>query len=280
MTGKANFKYICAHRSKSAHYLFRVDAEYEDYDCHSSCIIWDTITLYGVPHDLSDEALSNVFDGKYADAIEIGSMYGCLILCKQMLTEGEDPWLICDDEDGDLEYTISALKDPECPLNEDDGNPWQDVYYIHEWNMKRGYKSAALKSEILDRLPNIILMLFNVKPDILVYYPAPLKYKPDPNEEARHKALQNIGMQKLEAAFSFLTDKSNNSESGELKNNIRNFGVYYKLNENEFNYLARRRQVGISYPESAKRKSEFSFFESNGFVEAGNSRLLYKISDQ
>lgn len=239
MASKSKFEYICAQRSHQANYMFSLDSDYEDDDCHDSCITWDTITFYGVPYDLSDQALDNIHNGDYTDAIKIGSMYGCLILCKQMLAEGEDPWEICDDVHGDLEYTISALKDPECPLNEDDGDPYQDVYYIHEWEMEKGHNSAALKAEILDRLPNIILMLFQVKPDILAYYPSPLKYTPDPDQEARYEALQNIGKQKLEAAFSFLKDEDSEGETSE--SNVKSFGVAYKLSTNELNYLMRRR---------------------------------------
>ena len=274
MAGKINFEYICAHRAHLANYLFSL-AE-DALDCHNSCIVWDTITFYGVPRDLSDEDIDSIQDGDYTNAIKVGSMQGCLILCKQMLVEDEDPWQICDDENGDLEGTISALKGQGCPLNEEDGDPWQDVYYIHEWNMEKGYNSAALKSEILDRLPNIILMLFHVKPDILAYYPAPLKYKPDPVLEARLQALEHISVQKLDAYFDSILGNTD-SKSSASESNIRSFGVAYKLSETEQNDLIRRLEANGAYPESAKRKREFSFFGNNGFVEAGNSRLLYKV---
>ncbi len=274
MIGKSNFEYICAHRSHLANYLFSLDNDYAD--CHNSCTIWDTITFYGVPLDLSDEDISSIQDGDYTNAIKIGSMQGCLILCRQMLVEDQDPWQICDDDNGDLEGTISALKRPGCPLNEEDGDPWQDVYYIHKWTMEKGYNSAPLKGEILDRLPNIILMLFHVKPDILAYYPTPLKYTPDPALEARLQALENISVQKINAYFDSLLG-STDSESNPSKSNIRSFGVAYKLSESEQNELIKRIEAGGAYPKNAKRKKEFSFFESHGFMEAGNSRLLYKV---
>jgi len=37
-----------------------------------------------------------------------------------------------------------------------------------------------------------------------------------------------------------------------------------------------RRHSGSSYPEEAKNKDEYAFFEANGFEEVGDSRLLYK----
>ena len=40
--------------------------------------------------------------------------------------------------------------------------------------------------------------------------------------------------------------------------------------------LMRRRHSGSSYPEAAKDKEEYAFYATNGFVEANDSRLLYK----
>lgn len=280
MARKVDFEYICAHRFHSANCQFRVDAEYEDYDCSDSCIVWDTITFYGVPSGLPEEDLESIDAGDYTNAIKIGSMYGCLILCKQILAQGQDPWDICDGESGDLEATIAALKREGCPLNDDEGDPWQDVYYIHEWNMEKGYNSATLKSEILERLPKIILLLFHVKPDILAYFPTPLEYTPDPNLQARLQALEYYSREKLQAAFNSMGHGDSASVTNTPESNIRSFGLAYKLSEKEQDELIEKIQSIGAYPESAKRKREFSFFESNGFVEAGNSRLLFKISEE
>ena len=48
------------------------------------------------------------------------------------------------------------------------------------------------------------------------------------------------------------------------------------LDEEQINYLAGKRTSGVSYPESAKIKEIWDFYESFGYEEIGNSRLLYK----
>jgi hypothetical protein len=271
MSKKIHFEYIVAESGAGPHnHMFSLDREHDDFDCHASCILWNNITFHGVPDDLSDTELEDINNGDYTKTVKIGSIFGCLILCKQMLMEGQDPWEICDDENGDLEYTLSALKGPEGPLNEEDGDPWLDIYYIHEWKMERGYNTASMKSKLLDLLPNITLMLFHVKPDILAYFPSPLKYEPDPNEQARQEALGKIISQKMETYFENIIDQ----DSSKKESNVRNFSEAYVLSEDEINYFLGRKQSGPPYPESAKNRKEFSFFE--GFEEAGDSYLLYK----
>jgi hypothetical protein len=116
---------------------------------------------------LSDNQLGNIDNGDYLNAVKIGKLFGCLVLCKQMIKEDNDPLEVCDDSDGDLEYTISALRDEGGPLNLEHGNPDQDVYYIHELQMESGYEYDPLKSKILEELPGLILSFLHVAPDIL-----------------------------------------------------------------------------------------------------------------
>lgn len=72
-------------------------------------------------------------------------------------------------------------------------------------------------------------------------------------------------------------------ENIDLKNklNLLNFGGsvenIMRLDEDELKLIMGRRHSGSSYPEEAKDCKEYAFYESNGFEEAGNSRLLYKI---
>jgi hypothetical protein len=47
-------------------------------------------------------SVNSVYDGDYNNLIKIGEITGDLILCKQMLYEGENPWVIFDDLDGDF----------------------------------------------------------------------------------------------------------------------------------------------------------------------------------
>jgi len=85
--------------------------------------------------------MGSIYEADYGDAVKIGELFGCLILCRQIIDENEDPLIICDDIDGDLEYTISALSDHDGPQNPEEGDPYQDVYYIHDFKMKEGYES-------------------------------------------------------------------------------------------------------------------------------------------
>lgn len=269
MSEKTHFQSICADFSDSQIHLFDIEKEYDDYDCHDTCVIWSHITFYGVPLNASDDDIQSLYEHDYKNALKIGELTGCLIMCKQMLFESEDPLIICDDLDADLEYTVSALSDEECPLDE---NPYQDVYYIHDLAMEDGYKDdVLLKSRIIDELPVLILKFLHVAPDILAFYPLPLEHEPDPDEEVRYNALQNIKAQKISSALASLSD-----EQPEEKSNVINFGDAYKFSEDELNMVMRRRYSGSSYPEAAKDKDEYAFYATNGFIEANDSRLLYK----
>lgn len=270
------FESICADASGNRNHIFQLDSDHSNYDCVDTCVIWDRIIFYGIPFDLSEDQMYRIYEGDYSNANKIGEILGCLILCKQILNVGDDPLDICDAVDGDLEYTISALSDKDGPLNIESGEPYQDVYYIHGLKMEASYDDVALKSRIINELPGLILSLFHVAPDLLAYYPMPLEFTPNPEQEARYQALQNIAKQKMESAFNVLNKKVS-QKKGDKK--ILRFGDAYQLSEDELNMVMRRRHSGSSYPEDAKDKREFDFYKGNGFEEAGDSRLLYKRVD-
>lgn len=96
----------------------------------------------------------------------------------------------------------------------------------------------------------------------------PLESECDAGEEERYQTLQSIAVQKMDAVCA-------NKEKNET--NIIQFGELYQFNEDAMNMIMRRRYSGSSYPEEAKNMQEFDFYEMNGFREAGNSRLLYKL---
>lgn len=271
MREKIKFQSICAYYSCDNNHFFDIDSDYDDYDCHDTCLVWNSITFYGVPFDLLDDKMTSLYEGDYRDAVKIGELLGCLILCRQMLDEGEDPLIICDDVDGDLEYTISALTDENGSLNPEHGDPYQDVYYIHEFNMEAGYDDARLKSRIIKELPGLIFKFSHIAPDILAFYSAPLKYTPDPDKEARYQALQSICAQKITSTFGAIFEEKQNK-----KDNIIKFGDAYQFSEDELNMVMGRRHSCSSYPETAKNKDEYAFYEANGFKEVSDSRLLCK----
>ncbi len=254
------FELICADYTSLNNVIFYLEDGYEP-DCVDDCIIWGVITFYGVPEDLPDDQMNEIYEGNYEKAIKIGEIFGCLIISKYMLDVGEDPLFVCDASSGDLEYVMSALSDAGGPLNME---PYQDVYYIHEIKIDGEYE-PILKGKILDELPNIIFSLLHVSPDIVAFYPAPLEYTPDPAEKEKYDRLQRIAAQKLDLAL-------NPKENG----NVINFASAYKFSDDDLKMVTRRRYSGSSYPEEAKDLKEYAFYQAHGFEEAGNSRVLYK----
>ena len=89
------------------------------------------------------------------------------------------------------------MSDEDGPLNIENGDPYQDIYYIHEFKMLPNYDNEFLKNRIIEELPGLILKLLHVAPDIIAYYPAPLEYEPDPDKEFRYDTLQAIVAQRL-----------------------------------------------------------------------------------
>lgn len=270
MNTKNQFDYFCADYSGTKNYIYNCSV---DHDCHDTCLKWVIFTLYGIPIGLTDSDYDAIHSGKYEKAVNIGQIYGCLILCRRIIEEGYDPEEICDDVDGDLQYTISALKDKGGPLDEEDGDPYQDVFYIHKFSMKKGYNNVKIRSSIIQELPYIILSLLNVFPNILAFYSAPIKYTPDPQKEKKRAILCEIVRQKMDAQPIQQESKKNNG--------VLSFGSAYKLSDDEINMIMGKRSSNTpGYPEEDKNKKEFKFYESNGFTEIANSRLLYKRTDQ
>lgn len=275
MNKKIKIKSICADCSGLNNNIFDVSSDCNIYDYSDACIFWDIITFYGIPFDFEDEEISDFYEGDYTEGVKIGKLTGCMIMCKQMIDQGYDPLITCDDVDGDLEYTISALSDIGGPLNVESGEPYQDVYYIDELYMDPNYDEETLKSRIIEEIPRIVASLFHTFPDILAYYPAPLEYEPDPGKEARYSALQNIAIQKLDNTISEMFTDSIESEREDAKN-ILKFGDLYQFSDDELKMVMRRRNSESSYPAEARDKKEYNFYEKNGFKEVGDSRLLYK----
>lgn len=271
MSENIKFKSICADYSVKNSIIFDIDDDYNyNYDCVDTCLIWNCINFYGIPFGLSDNQIEGIYDGDYQEVVKIGKMRGCLILCKQMIEEGWDPLEVCDESSGDLEYTISALSDEDGPLNMETGDPEQNVFYIHELQIEAEYDDELLKGRIIDELPGLIFSFLHVAPDILAFYPAPLEYTPDPVVEERYQILQDIAAQKIDSVIDSISKKQHGS-------NVFQFADAYRFSEDELKFVTRRRYSGSSYPDEAKDLKEYSFYQANGFEEAGNSRLLYKF---
>lgn len=235
-------------------------------DCYDTCVIWNEITYYGFPDELDEKYHEKIENNDYSDGTYLGKIKGCLILCKQMIDEGEDPHLVCDDLDADLEYVISALSDPDQPLDE---NPFQDIFYIHEFVLIDAYQSTNLKRLILERLPSTLLKLFHVKPDLIAFYPEPLEHEPNLEDEKKSNLLSRLAMHKIDSAFS--PENTAGNDSG-----ISSVFSSYQFSEDDLNIIMGRRNSSSGYPAHAKDEKEFLLYQSAGFAESGNSRLLFK----
>ena len=166
------------------------------------------------------------------------------------------------------------MSDEDGPLNIENGDPYQDIYYIHEFKMLPNYDNEFLKNRIIEELPGLILKLLHVVPDIIAYYPAPLEYEPDPDKESRYDTLQAIVAQRLNSLTNSID--VDEKEKQDIDKKMLKFGDIYQFSDDEINYIMGRRNSGSSYPEEAKDKKEYIFYESHGFQEVGDSRLLYK----
>lgn len=277
MDTNIKFKAICAgYEGKDSVVIHLENDHYNDYDCVDTCIIWTSIPFYGIPFSLeNDDKMERVYRHDYRGLTKIGTLAGCLILCEQIIVEGYDPLEVCDASSADLEHVISALSDIEGPLNEETGDPYRNVFYIHELEMESGWDDAELKAKIIKQLPWLILSFHHVMPDILAFYPAPLAHAPNTAEEERYKILQQIAAQKIERALTPEAKKP----LGKGEDNLLSFAEFYQFNEDDMKFVTRRRYSGSTYPETAKDLQEYIFYEANGFEELGDSRLLFKVVD-
>jgi hypothetical protein len=276
-----DFKYICASCSDERQVIFDVaDSDHDNADlCESRCIIWKTFQFYGIsdglPEDELDEILSKCYEGVFDEAVKLGQLSGCLILCKQMIDEGYDPWDICEGAHGDLSYAIDALAADGEPLSED-GEPYQNLFYIHAFLLEDEYNKTALKSRILCELPKLLQRFYHVEPELLAFYPEPPEHEVLEellDEGSRYNRLNSIADEKMKTAISSIT--ITDEDSGK----IMKFSDKYDFSPDDLDYLHemfRRKNV---YPDSTRFLEEYIFLRGNGFSEAGKSGLLYIVTD-
>jgi hypothetical protein len=85
-----------------------------------------------VPNDSEDIAYEFIEDDNYSDCIKLASLSGYFILCRQMIMDGYEPLIVCDDESADLGNIMATLTGEGGPLNDLDGDSMQDALYIDE----------------------------------------------------------------------------------------------------------------------------------------------------
>ena len=211
------------------------------------------IHLYGIPDDLPEGDIENIYNGGSDKAVYIGEIIGTLILGNQMSVDGENFLMLCDDMSADLSYVASSfISDDIIDLII---GVYADVYYLHELEMEKGYDDYDLKCHILDKLPYIIFSLYHVKPQYLAYYPLPLERTDGNALVPKH----NVSLK--------IDPKITADGLPENRTDIL-------LNDNELDSLI---EGDAPYPTSAKDTELWKLYEDCGFEEIGNTRLLYKV---
>lgn len=192
-----------------------------------------------------------------------------------MIDEGYDPWEICDNSHGDLGYALSALAADGQPLSAD-GDPYQNLFYIHAFLLEDEYNKASLKGRLLIELPRLLQRFYYIVPELMAFYPEPPEREKLPEEvdvDSRYNKLNSIADEKIRTITSHIT--ITDEDTGK----IMSFSDKYEFSPDDLDYLhemLRRKNV---YPDSARFFEEYIFFRGNGFTEAGKSGLLYIGTD-
>ncbi len=210
------------------------------------------IHLYGIPDDLSESDVENIYNGGSDKSIYIGEIIGTLILGDQISEDGEDLLMLCDDMSADLSYVASTFMFED--LIDVNTGVLADIYYIYELEMEKVCDNNELKREILEKLPYILFSLYHVKPQYLAYYPLTL----DRSDADALIPKHSISV-KLDPKITV--------------NGVSADNANFLLNDDELDTLV---EGNAPYPVSAKNTELWKFYESCGFEEIGNTRMLYK----
>ena len=228
-------------------------------DPYCDTLKWGEFSIYGVPD--TEENFDKVSEGDFTSATKIGNIYGCHIPLALIINLDEDPYTICDDEHADLEAMYSALREHEIFEEAFIDN----LYYIHEVELKTEFQDCGYELQILLQLPSIIVKSLNVFPDLLVYYPRPLAH----GEPERDLDAEAILAHRIEYNAQILIDDATQSK-------ITFFPPKRDVPEKEINRFLGRRNTGDKTPEAYRNQSLYKLYKSAGFQEAGQSGWLYK----
>lgn len=233
-----------------------------DPKCNNKYVRQISVKIYAVPYqndeDDDSDAFESVFSGESTDTeINIAALTGQLILGREMNADGDYIlYDVCDAESGDLEYVASALEEvyeyPCSPITEN------NFLYIQSVKIADEFRDYA--EEIFENLPAIIQKGTNAFPDIMLYYPEPVKYEQNIFFKIRHD-MAGIAFREI------MDDAAENTTDSEVK---------LTMDEDQINHILGRRVKDETYPESAKNRVEWDLFESLGFREFNDSRLLMK----
>ena len=260
------------------------------YDLSAAYLVPVQWVFWGVPDDDSSTLIESIILGDFSNCTRICTLYGNIILCKQMIIDGYDPLIVCESESDDLQDVMNALLTTGGPLNEISGDPFQDVFYIGELAMKESLQDRHLGSRILQELPRLSATLLHVTPDILVYYPdakdefrAEDEFRAfaDFNTAAESPPTRNVtGKNHTSLDFS---DNQNSAQTGKIIPFTRKFNpdsAGFRTNDtakhDDGSNLSSPDQTGSANETDHKEENPLiSFYRKNGFRELGQERILY-----
>ena len=234
--------------------------------------------------DLDDEALDR---DKIGTAV--CTLNGWLILSNFMKSDGYDPHYICDAFSQDIEYCWSALTDPNISalsLFEDQGN----IYYVDSIDIEPAYQLQNDKTSIIvGLLANILSFINDIVNeeeimagsekeeriinggscciDTIAFYPRALPYD------------NSMQQKQTDLACSLVSQIRNEDFERTLNPDAEESDIQIKVTPELYLRAAGMRVSGDTYPEEAKNREEWDLLEAAGWYECGNSRLLYKTSN-
>ena len=135
-------------------------------------LIHVSLEFFGVAADDECAVYEAMDSGDYNNCTKIGSLWGHFIACHQMFLDGYDIFTVCDDESADLANVVSMLSEVGGPLSEDEWDPAQDIFYIHEFVIEESLRQQGIGTRLLQELPFIIKRFLNLTPHIFAYYVA------------------------------------------------------------------------------------------------------------
>ncbi len=128
-------------------------------------IMWE---FWGIPNE-DDETFSEAMEDNLSNCVKLGELSAQLVLGMEMISDGHDPVVMCDDLDADLGYMMHHLTKGNGPLNEETGDPYENVLYIRELTVDEGARNQNVGSRILRELPWLCKKLMHIKPGVLSY---------------------------------------------------------------------------------------------------------------
>ena len=117
--------------------------------------------------DMSEYDAMNEEALKYT---KVADLTGCLLLCPNMIEDGYDPLIVCDDLSGDLCNIMAEMMFDGGPLNSQNSDPSENVLYIHEFELREEYKRKGIGNRIMAEIPWLCKRALHVWPDIMAYY--------------------------------------------------------------------------------------------------------------